>query len=104
MNEFWEEESRRVLPRIIVDGQEVVPGSKVKLDPRARGDIFDIALAGKTAVVEAIEQDLEDNVFLAVTVEDDPGRDLGLARQVAHRFFFSVDEVSVVPAQVDGQA
>jgi hypothetical protein len=54
-------------------------------------------------VVEAIEQDLEDNVFLAVTVEDDPGRDLGLAGQIAHRFFFSVDEVSVVPSKVDDQ-
>jgi hypothetical protein len=97
MNEFWEEDNRRLLPRVIVSGHEVVAGSRVKLDPRPGRDIFDIALAGKVAIVEAIEQDLEDNVFLAVTIEEDPGRDLGHARQIAHRFFFSVDEVTVVP-------
>ena len=33
------------------------------------------------------------SLALAVTVEGDPGRDLGQARQPGHRFFFSVDEV-----------
>ena len=32
-------------------------------------------------------------VQLAVTVEDDPGRDLGEDRQIGHRFFFSPEEV-----------
>ncbi len=31
-----------------------------------------------TATVEAIEQDFEGRVYLAVTVDDDPGKDLGL--------------------------
>ncbi len=101
MNEFWEDDNRRLLPRVIVAGHEVVAGSRVRLDPRPGGDIFDIALAGKVAIVEAIEQDLEDNVFLAVTLEEDPGRDLGHARQIAHRFFFSVDEVTVEPGLPD---
>jgi hydrogenase maturation protease len=52
-----------------------------------------MALAGRTAVVESIEQDMEGNVHLAVTVEDDPGRDLGERRQPGHRFFFSPTEV-----------
>jgi hypothetical protein len=51
---------------------------------------MDLALAGKIAVVEGIEQDLEDNIHIAVTVEDDPGRDLGEARQPGHRFSFAV--------------
>jgi hypothetical protein len=29
-------------------------------------------------------------------VEDDPGKDLGMARQPGHRFFYSPDEVEVV--------
>jgi hypothetical protein len=57
---------------------------------------MDIALAGKIAVIEAIEQDVEDRIYLALVVEDDPGKDLGMARQPGHRFFYSPDEVEVV--------
>ena len=57
---------------------------------------MDLALKGKTAVVEAIESDYEDRVHLAVVLEDDPGRDLGLLRQPGHRFFFSPQEVEPV--------
>ena len=52
-----------------------------------------VALAGKIAVIEAIEQDFEDQVQLAVVVDDDPGREFGMMRQPGHRFFFSPDEV-----------
>ena len=38
-------------------------------------------------------ESMEGVVQLAVTVEDDPGRDLGEDRQIGHRFFFSPDEV-----------
>ena len=69
------------------------PGGRVCLKPRGRSDVFDLALAGKIATIEAIEEDYEGNVHLAVVVDDDPGRDLGLLRQPGHRFFFSVEEV-----------
>jgi hydrogenase maturation protease len=72
---------------------EIAKGSRVRLVPRAGGDIFDIALAGRTAVVEAIEEDLEGGRQVAVTLDDDPGRDLGEARFLGHRFFFRLDEV-----------
>jgi hypothetical protein len=68
-------------------------GDRVRLRPRAGGDVFDLALAGKTAVIEAIEEDYEGRTHLAVVVDDDPGRDLGMLRQPGHRFFFSLDEV-----------
>jgi hydrogenase maturation protease len=55
--------------------------------------VFDLALAGRTAVVESIQQDLEGGVQLAVVLETDPGRDLGVARQPGHRFFFSAEEL-----------
>jgi hydrogenase maturation protease len=44
-------------------------------------------------VIEAIEQDTDGGIKFAVVVEDDPGRDLGFARQPGHRFFFSRAEV-----------
>ncbi|GAC1644726.1 MAG: hypothetical protein NVS4B2_34330 [Chloroflexota bacterium] len=93
MTSFWEQEHQHEIPRVMIGEVEIARGSRVRLCPRPGGDIMDLALAGKTAVVEGIEQDLEDNVHIAVTVEDDPGRDLGLARQPGHRFFFSLFEV-----------
>jgi hypothetical protein len=68
-------------------------GDRVRLHPRKKADIFDIALDGKIAIVESVESDFENNVYLSVTVEDDPGRDFGVARQIGHRFFFGPDEV-----------
>jgi hypothetical protein len=72
---------------------EIRPGDHVRLLPRGRADILDLALAGKSATVEAIEQDFEGRVYLAVTVKDDPGQDLGALRQPGHRFFFFPEEV-----------
>jgi hypothetical protein len=75
---------------------DLKPGSRVRLRPLGRADIMDIALEGKTAVIAAIEQDFEDRVYLAVTLDDDPGRDLGELRQPGHRFFFGVEEVELL--------
>ena len=68
-------------------------GDRVRLRPKARGDVFDVVLAGRTAIVESIEQDFENRTHIAVVIEDDPGKDLGFQRQPGHRFFFAVDEV-----------
>ena len=76
-----------------IRGVDVRAGSRVRLWPRGRADILDIALEAKTAIVEAIEEDYEGRIYLAVTVEDDPGRDLGALRKIAHRFFFRPDEI-----------
>jgi hypothetical protein len=84
------------LDRVRVDGTDLRPGDRVRLRPLGRADILDLALEGRTATIEAIEQDFEDRIYLAVTVDDDPGRDLGLLRQPGHRFFFSVEEVEPV--------
>jgi hypothetical protein len=71
----------------------VRPGDRVRLRPRGRADAFDVLLAGKVATVVAVEEDLEGVRHLAVTVDDDPGRDLGGDGMPGHRFFFRPDEV-----------
>ena len=76
-----------------VGGVELARGSLVRLKPRAGGDIFDLALAGRAAIIESIEQDYEGQLHLAVVLEDDPGKDLGMLRQPGHRFFFTPEEV-----------
>ena len=93
MDFFREQEKSPALRSVTVDGVELAKGSRVMLWPRSGGDIMDLALKGKVAVVEAIEQDYEERVHLSVTLEDDPGRDLGDARILGHRFYFSPDEV-----------
>jgi len=86
-------ENRPKLPSLSAGGIELHPGDKVRLRPRGGADAFDMLLAGKTATIAAIEQDYEDRIHLAVTVEDDPGADLGLSGKPGHRFFFRPDEV-----------
>jgi hydrogenase maturation protease len=95
---YWEELERPGPDVVAVPGAELRAGSRVRLRPRPGGDVFDVVLAGRTAVIEAIEEDLEGRVTLAVVVEDDPGRDLGMARQPGHRFFFAPEEVEVLGA------
>ncbi|MBA2375257.1 MAG: hypothetical protein ACR2N0_09040 [Rubrobacteraceae bacterium] len=94
MEEFFrDQEGRPPLESVMVKGIELRKGSRVLLWPRPGGDIMDIALKGKVAFIEAIEQDYEDRIQLSVTVEDDPGRDLGDAHILGHRFFFTPEEV-----------
>jgi hydrogenase maturation protease len=73
------------------------PGDRVRLHPRPGGDVLDLALAGRSAVVEALEEDMEGTLHVAVVIEDDPGRDLGAARQPGHRFFYSLQELERLP-------
>jgi hydrogenase maturation protease len=90
----WEELERRGPDIVEVDGSIVRAGSVVRLVPRQTGsDIFEVALAGRTALVHEILEDYEGRVQLAVTVADDPGQDLGSLRRPGHRFFFDPDEV-----------
>ena len=94
---FWEELERPAPDSATVDGVELRRGSRVRLRPHAGKDVLDLALAGKVAIVEGIDQDYEDNLHIAVTIEDDPGRDLGERRQPGHRFFYALDEVEPLP-------
>jgi hypothetical protein len=83
-----------------VFGIDLKPGDRVRLWPQKKADILDMEMEGKIAVIEAIEQDLENDVQFAVVLEDDPGRDLGMLRQPGHRFFFTPDEVEPLGAEV----
>jgi hydrogenase maturation protease len=84
---------------VTVGGVEVGRGTRVVLRPRPGADIFDQAIAGKVAVVDRVDEDMEGLVQLAVVVEDDPGRDMGEMRQPGHRFFFSPEEVEPLTGQ-----
>jgi hypothetical protein len=92
--DFFNPRSR--IESVDVAGVPLHPGSRVRIRPKGRADVMDLALAGKMAVVEAIECDAEDQIQLALVLEDDPGKDLGMMRQPGHRFFYGVDEIEPV--------
>jgi hydrogenase maturation protease len=95
MNEWeWNVlEAKSPLETLRIGDADVKVGDRVRLRPGKRADIFDMALAGKTAVIESIEQDYEGKFHLCVVADDDPGRDIGMMRQPGHRFFFFPEEV-----------
>lgn len=93
-------EDRPLLESVLVSGVQLRKGDQVRLRPRSGGDVLDLAMVGRLAAIESIEQDYEGKIYLAVVLDDDPGRDLGLMRHPGHRFFFAPDEVE--PAQVLG--
>jgi hypothetical protein len=86
-------EPRVAIERVQVGGREWKAGDAVRLWPLGRADIMDLAFEGRTAIIESIERDLEDRIYVAVVLDDDPGRDLGFLKQPGHRFFFGIEEV-----------
>lgn len=86
------------LVSLIDNGAALCVGARVRLRPKAGGDVLDIALRDRIAIVEAIERDFEDRIHVAVTLLDDPGRDLGAAGFPGHRFFFSQEEIEPIGA------
>ena len=81
------------LERVAWEHGELAVGDAVRIRPTPDADILDLALAGRTAHVESIVQDFDDRVQVAVTIDDDPGADLGAMRMPGHRFFFRLSEV-----------
>jgi hypothetical protein len=73
------------------------PGERVRLRPRPGRDVFDQLLRGEPATIIGCEQDLEGRDYYTVTLDNDPGRDLGLQGFPGHRFFFEPDEVERWP-------
>jgi hypothetical protein len=82
---------------VLVAGQRVARGSRVILRPGSRrADAQDMFLAGREALVEAVLLDVDDTVYLAVTLADDPAADL---QSVHGRFrYFAPDEVEPLGA------
>lgn len=96
MIEWNEEPDNADQPRVTILDHVLKPGDRVRLWPQKTADIMDMALKGKGAIVEAIERDFDNHTHIAVVLEDDPGRDLGMLRQPGHRFFFSPDEIELL--------
>lgn len=86
-------ETRTPPESVTVFGVSLRVGDRVRIWPQKTADIMDMALKGRVAVIEAIEQDFEDQIQIAIVLDDDPGREFGMMRQPGHRFFYSPEEV-----------
>ena len=82
-----------MIERIHVSDVELKVGDAVVLRPKPGGDVMDIVLAGRRATISSFEEDFDGKVHVAVTIDDDPGRDLGRMAQPGHRFFYGPDEI-----------
>jgi hypothetical protein len=86
-------------PRTLrVAGRDLGAGDRVRLQPTRRSDVMDIVLGGQIATIVSVEQDVDDRSYFAVTIDVDPGQDLGAQGKPGHRFFFGPDEVEPLPS------
>lgn len=71
--------------RIEVGGVPVRRGSRVRLRPNRRADVMDLFLSDQVATVAGIYHDVDDRVYVAVTVNADPAAEL---HEAFGRFFY----------------
>ncbi len=84
--------------QVEVAGRRVARGSRVRLRPGVRrSDAQDMFVAGRTATVRAVFLDVENNPYLAVSLEDDPAADLH--EWYGRYLYFSPDEVEPLEIQ-----
>ena len=95
---------------VLIAGQMMESGDRVRLCPGrpdarrqgARADAIDLMLEGKIARIEIIQQDLENRIYLVVTLDDDPGQEQWDERMLpGHRFFFFPEEVEPLEDRVE---
>ena len=79
---------------VLLDGVTFRRGGKVRLLLGQDGAPYDKILDGRTATLERILWDVDDKLYLGVTIDDDPGQDL--LRETGRFMFFFADEVEVV--------
>jgi len=88
---------RPEIDAVLVNGVRVARGSRVRLRPGRNADAQDIFVAGKTARVASVHEDVEGNKHLGVVVDDDPAAELH--EWYGRYLYFSPDEVE--PLEVE---
>jgi hypothetical protein len=82
---------RPEIDAVLVNGIRVARGSRVRLRPKRNADAQDIFVAGKTARVTSVHEDVEGNKHVAVVVDDDPAAELH--DWYGRYLYFSPDEI-----------
>jgi hypothetical protein len=78
--------------RIVVGEIEFAKGDKIRLKLGGRlSDAADVLLDGRIATIENIYRDYADEIYLAVTLDDDPAQEM--LRELGRYMFFKPEEV-----------
>jgi hypothetical protein len=80
--------------RVDVEGRTFTRGGHVVLRPEVNRNAQDHLLDGRSATIERIYIDYDDQVHLCVTVDDDPGQDI--MRDIGRYLYFKPTEVEVI--------
>jgi hypothetical protein len=88
---------RPEIDAVLVNGVRIARGSKVRLRPRRNADAQDIFVAGKSARVTSVHEDVEGNKHVGVVVDEDPAADLH--DWYGRYLYFSPDEVEPLQSQ-----
>jgi hypothetical protein len=88
---------RPEIDAVLVNGIRVARGSRVRLRPRRNADAQDIFVAGRTARVTSVHEDVEGNKHVGAVVDDDPAADLH--EWYGRYLYFSPDEVEPLEAE-----
>jgi hypothetical protein len=84
-------EVRPEVDAVLIAGVPVARGSRVRLRPSRRADAQDIFVAGRTARVTSVHEDVDGNTHIGVVVEDDPAAELH--DWYGRYLYFAPDEV-----------
>jgi hypothetical protein len=79
---------------LVIAGHTVGKGTQVRLHPNRRSDAHDMFLVGMAATVTGVYTDVDEEVLVAVTVDDDPATE-ALAWQ-RRGLFFHPDELEIL--------
>ena len=88
---------RPEIDAVLVNGTRVARGTRVRLRPRRNADAQDIFVAGKSARVTSVHEDVEGNKHVGVVVDDDPAADLH--DWYGRYLYFSPDEIEPLETQ-----
>jgi hypothetical protein len=79
---------------VMVEGRRVARGSSVRLRPQRRADAMDMFLKDQRATVAGVYRDVDDRVYVAVTVDADPAA--SLHESFGRFFYFDPTEVELL--------
>lgn len=79
---------------VVVNGARVTRGSRVRLRPNRRADAMDMFLRDQPATVAGVYRDVDDRVYVAVTIDADPAASL---HESFGRFFY-FDPTEIEPS------
>lgn len=88
---------RPEIDAVLVNGVRVARGSRVRLRPRRNADAQDIFVAGRTARVTSVHEDVDGDRHVGVVVDDDPAADLH--DWYGRYLYFSPDEIEPLEAE-----